>query len=47
MEKTFILYWLDGKSEEVKGNSIGDAFTKAGYSQGAIAALDYYEEKKN
>lgn len=43
--KTFILHWLDGVDEEVQGNSISDAFTRAGYGGGAIRALDYYEEK--
>lgn len=44
--KTFILHWLDGKTEKVIGVTIADAFTRAGYGGGAIAALDYYEEKK-
>ena len=46
--KIFKLYWLDGEIEEVRGNTIADAFTRAGYGAGAIGALDYYEEvKKN
>lgn len=45
--KTFILHWLDGTTEKVYGNSIGNAFTNAGYGAGAIHALDYYEEEKN
>jgi len=45
--KTFKLFWLDGKTEKVKGNSIADAFTKAGYGNGALPALNYYEEIKN
>ena len=44
--KTYILYWLDGKTEEVTGNSISDAFMRAGYGGGALAALDYYKEKQ-
>ena len=44
--KTFILYWINGQIEEVQGNSIADAFTKAGYGAVALRALDYYEEKK-
>lgn len=39
----FILHWLDGKVEEVEGNSISDAFTRAGYGAGAIRALDWYD----
>lgn len=44
--KTFILHWLNGKTEEVKGTTIADAFTNAGYGAGALGALDYYEEVK-
>lgn len=44
--KKFMLYWLDGKSEEVQGESISDAFRRAGYGGGAIQALDWYKEIK-
>jgi len=44
--KSFILYWLDGKKEQAEGNTIADAFTRAGYGAGAIRALDYFEELK-
>lgn len=40
---TYTLFWLDGKSEVVKGIDIVDAYTKAGYSNGAISALDFYD----
>jgi len=40
---TYKLYWLDGKEEIVKGDTIAQAFTLAGYGQGALAALDYFE----
>ncbi len=43
-EKTFKLYWLDGKEEEVIGWSISDAFERAGYGAGAAFALDWYKE---
>lgn len=46
MKKKFKLYWLGGKTEIIKGKNIADAFTHAGYSAGAIRALDYYEEIK-
>lgn len=46
-EKQFKLYWLDGKMEVVTGHTIADALAKAGYSQGALRALDYYKEIKN
>ena len=44
--KTFKLHWLSGEVEVVKGYSISDAFTKAGYGAGAIRALDWWEEVK-
>lgn len=43
--KEFVFHWLDGKEETVFGATISDAFMMAGYVGGAIAALDYYEEK--
>lgn len=42
--KTFELYWLDGTKEIVHGDSISDAFMRAGYGGGAIRALDYWKE---
>ena len=42
--KKYKLYWLTGETEIVKGTSISDAFSKAGYGAGALAALDYYKE---
>lgn len=43
--KKFKLYWMSaGKTEIVEGTDIADAFTHAGYSAGAIHALDWYEE---
>ena len=44
--KTFRLYWLDGKTEIVEGETIAKAFSNAGYGGGAIRALDYYKEVK-
>ena len=43
--KKFNLYWLDGKFEEISGTDIADAFRRAGYGQGALVALDFYDEK--
>lgn len=49
--KDFILYWLTGRSEIIKGSDIADAMNRAGYGNGAIRALDFYseynEENKN
>jgi len=36
-------HWLDGKVDESTGDSPADALSRLGYSQGAVAALDYYE----
>ncbi len=40
--KTFTLFWLTGYSEIVKGNTVEQAMTLAGYSNGAIPALDFH-----
>lgn len=40
--ETFILYWLTGEKEIVKGETIEDAFNDAGYGTGALSALDFY-----
>ena len=39
----FKLYWKTGETEVVEGETPEQAMTLAGYSQGAIPALDYYE----
>lgn len=44
--RKFILHWRDGTTETVEGTSIANAFMSAGYGNGAIAALDYFEEVK-
>lgn len=41
-EKTFTLYWLTGDRELVRGRDIAEAMTLAGYSGGALRALDFY-----
>ena len=42
--KNYTLFWLTGEVELVKGNSISEAFTLAGYSNSALGALDFYSE---
>jgi hypothetical protein len=42
--KTFTLFWIDGKKEIIRGDSITSAFTSAGYGRGAMIALDFYAE---
>lgn len=44
MKKTFTLFWLDGKSELVQGETVEQAMTNAGYGNGALKALDFYAE---
>lgn len=39
----FTLYWIHGERKVIKGTSIEDAFTKAGYGVGAIPAIDWYD----
>lgn len=39
---TFTLFWLTGEHELVKGKTIAEAMTLAGYSNGAVRALDFY-----
>lgn len=52
-EHTFILHWKDGSTREVKGcgknqlQALADGYNKAGISAGALAVLDYWEEKQN
>lgn len=36
------LVWHDGTTEIIEGHSIAHAFSMAGYSSGAIAALESY-----
>jgi len=43
----FTLFWLTGKREVVEGNDIVDAMNKAGYSQGAVRALDFHAKNDN
>lgn len=42
--KSYRVYWRDGKSEVLNGNSISDAFNRVGYGRGALGALDFYGE---
>lgn len=43
-EKTFTLYWLDGKRELVRGPTPAEAMSRAGYGGGALRALDFYAD---
>ncbi len=40
----YTLYWRDGRRTIVIGDTIEDAFSKAGYGGGAVGALDWYDE---
>jgi len=39
----FTIYWLGGSFNFIEGNTIEDAFTKAGYGAGAVSAIDWYD----
>jgi hypothetical protein len=45
--KTFRLHWLGGKIEIIYGDNIADAMNRAGIGNGALPALDYWEEVEN
>ncbi len=40
--KAFTLFWLSGKREVLYGKNLNNALTNAGYSQGALKALDFW-----
>jgi len=42
--KPFTLYWLNGQREVVHGSGAANAMTNAGYSSGALRALDFYKD---
>ena len=42
--RKYRLHWLGGKTEVVSGTDIADACRRAGIGNGALRALDYYEE---
>lgn len=42
--KTYQLYWMNGTCEQAEGKGLAHAFHKAGYSGGAMRALDFYEQ---
>ena len=46
MYPTYIVYWRDGKWSLLQGGSLSHALTEAGYGHGALAALDFYEERE-
>lgn len=45
--KEFTIFWLDGTTEKVAGVSEKDAFTSAGYGNGAVSAVDFISNKAN
>lgn len=42
----FDIYWLDGTTTRITGNSIVDACDKAGIGGGCARAMDYWKEVK-
>lgn len=43
MSNKFTIYWLDGKRSVLEGDTIAKAFSGAGYSAGAVRAVDWYD----
>jgi hypothetical protein len=43
VNKPFTIWWKGGKREVIYGPTIEDAFSKAGYGGGAVAAVDWYD----
>lgn len=41
--KPFTLFWLNGRREVVFGHTAANAMNGAGYSSGALAALDFWK----
>lgn len=41
----FTLYWIGGRREVIKGETIEAAFTAKGYGGGAIRAIDWYSDR--
>lgn len=42
--KPFTLFWLSGQREVVHGLDAANAMTNAGYSSGALRALDFHKD---
>ena len=42
VKNKFTIYWKNGKREVITGETIEDAFSKAGYGGGAVHAIDFY-----
>ena len=41
----YVIHWLGGKTELVEGTDIADACRRAGIGNGALRAMDYFEEE--
>ena len=40
----FMVFWRDGKVEVMEGDTIADAFMRAGYGGGVLKAVDYHAQ---
>lgn len=40
--KEFTIFWLNGTTEKVTGETIESAFAAAGYGAGATSAIDFF-----
>jgi hypothetical protein len=46
-KNTYTLYWKTGQRELVSGNNVAEAMTLAGYSNGAVPALEFWMRGDN
>ena len=44
--KRYKIHWLDGRSREIEGTDITDAFAKAGYTRATLSLFNWIEEIK-
>ena len=40
----YVLFWLNGDKTVVHGTNVADAMNNAGFTSGAVRALDFYDE---
>lgn len=41
----YVFHWKNGTKETSEGDNVAQAFSKLGYSAGALEALDWWEAK--
>jgi len=46
-ENEFVLFWLDGKKQNVNGENVGNAIKNAGYGIDDLQKLDFFSNKED